>query len=524
MDRPALRGMILLVCWAIGSTIVGRSFTALDPRPFDAQLFAYFGLQWLHGHIPYVNIWDNKPPGIFAVNALVFFLFPKSFTALAWMEGIFILGCIGTIYLLIRQWGGPWRVAALTTAWVAVASNLRYYNQHGNFTEIYTLWPATLSMYCFSKASPTFHGKWIFLAGLFSGMASLFKLPGLSPLLAQGAFLFLLWAAFRQLSLRRILAAGFVTSVGALVAWLPAAWYFWRHNAFGELVYASWTYNIFYGAAAQRTILSAARNTLSRLQPLTSLMVCVIAGLMLYVRLWAMSRRSREPGDKIGPAPGFWWPLALLWFVFDLAGALAGGRNYPHYFLPLTVSLSVVAGVMYWSLLENMPNQAHRWGIETILFALIIGPLIFAQVLDVRQMRSVLSASEHPALEPWEAVSAHLNTIRSPSDTLFMWDYLPRIYFATEMKSPTRLLDAHYIFDSAESRRKFGEEIMQGLKRAPPTFIIDGWRTASRERRLAGNPMYRRFREFLEDNYGSIYTADHLRLYKYQSYSELIRE
>jgi hypothetical protein len=106
MDRPAISGMVLLVCWAIGSTIVGRSFSALDPDPTDAQLFAYFGLQWLYGHIPYVDIWDHKPPGTFAVDALVFLLFPKSFTALAWMEGIFILGCIGTVYLLMRQWGG----------------------------------------------------------------------------------------------------------------------------------------------------------------------------------------------------------------------------------------------------------------------------------------------------------------------------------------------------------------------------------------------------------------------------------
>jgi hypothetical protein len=204
-----------------------------------------------------------------------------------------------------------------------------------------------------------------------------------------------------------------------------------------------------------------------------------------------------------------------------VAGALAGGRNYPHYFLPLTVSLSVVAGVTYWCLREGIPHQARWWGIDKALFGIIVGPLIFAQVSDVRQMRCVLFPSEPPALEAWEAVSAHLNTIRSSSDTLFTWDYWPRIHFATEMKSPTRLLDAHYIFDSAESRRKFGEEIMQGLKRAPPTFIVDGWRTAYRERRWAGNPMYSRFREFLENNYASIYTADNLRVYKYQSHGEI---
>jgi hypothetical protein len=137
-------------------------------------------------------------------------------------------------------------------------------------------------------------------------------------------------------------------------------------------------------------------------------------------------------------------------------------------------------------------------------------------------MHSLLYSREPSTLEAWEAVAIHLKTIRSPSDTLFLWDYLPRIYFATEMKSPMRLLSAHYLFDSAQSRRKFAEEIMQGLKEAPPTYIVDGWRTAYRERRWAGDPTYRKFREFLAHNYSSIYTADNLSIYRYQSHSEVI--
>ena len=406
---------------------------------------------------------------------------------------------------------------ALTTVSVAIASNLLFYNQHGNLTEIYLLGPATLSMYCFSKASPTFQGKWIFLAGLFSGIASLFKPPGLSPMLAQVAFMFLLWAAFRRLSLQRILISGFVNGVGALVAWLPVALYFCWHNAFGEFIEASWTYNIYYGAASQTTIFFLTRNALSRLQLLSSLVVCMIAGLMLHVGLWAMSRRNREPEDKIGQAPYFWWPLALLWFAFDLAGALAGGRTYAHYFLPLAASLSVVAGVTYWSLLESIPNWARWWGIDKALFSLIVGPLIFAQVSDVRQMSYVLSSSAHRAVVPGQEVAAFLNTIRSPSDTLFTWDYLPSIYFATEMKSPTRLLDAHYIFDSAHSHQKFREEILRGLEQALPTFLVDGWNNAAKERLGAGDPLYRKFRELIEHHYVWIYTAGDFRVYRHQT-------
>ena len=72
MDRPPRRGLLLLVGWALGSTLVGRSFTALDPDPSDAQLFAYIGLKWPQGYVPYVHVWDHKPPGIFAVNGPAF--------------------------------------------------------------------------------------------------------------------------------------------------------------------------------------------------------------------------------------------------------------------------------------------------------------------------------------------------------------------------------------------------------------------------------------------------------------------
>ena len=90
------RGFRLLVGWALGSMLVGRSFTALDPAPGDAQLFAYIGLKWAQGYVPYVEIWDHTP-SLFAVNAAAFLLFPESFTALACLEGAFTLGCLAMV-------------------------------------------------------------------------------------------------------------------------------------------------------------------------------------------------------------------------------------------------------------------------------------------------------------------------------------------------------------------------------------------------------------------------------------------
>src|SRR5262249_48384101 len=177
----AMNSPLPLLVWAVASTVLGRSFTALSPGPYDAQLFAYIGLQWLHGRIPYLQVWEHKPPGIFAVDAFVFSAFPKDFTALAVVEGIFVLGCVATVYLLLLHWGAPRLVASLSGGAAAIACNLEAFNELGNLTEVYLLWPATLSMYCFTRSGARFERRWVFMAGFLSGVASLFKPVGLAP-------------------------------------------------------------------------------------------------------------------------------------------------------------------------------------------------------------------------------------------------------------------------------------------------------------------------------------------------------
>jgi hypothetical protein len=193
-----------------------------------------------------------------------------------------------------------------------------------------------------------------------------------------------------------------------------------------ELVEASLTYNLYYGAASYGSIPFAPFNAVHNLRPLASIVVCVIVGAILYMGRCARAQHSRAPEERSRQARCFWWLLALLWVVFDLAGALAGGRGYPHYFLALAASLSVAAGLTFWFLIDGISDAAHQSGIDKAIFALIIGPLLLLQLLDVRQLtRWVLFPSEHHAwAKSWEAVATHLNTIRGPSDTLFTWDYM----------------------------------------------------------------------------------------------------
>src|SRR5262245_51953936 len=85
-------GTLLVFGAVIFYIAIGRSFTWLAPPLSDTQAYAYVGNAWLHGDLPYVRVWEMKPPGIFAVNAAVFEFFSISFGAFDVLEGFFMLG------------------------------------------------------------------------------------------------------------------------------------------------------------------------------------------------------------------------------------------------------------------------------------------------------------------------------------------------------------------------------------------------------------------------------------------------
>src|SRR6516225_7121518 len=111
---------LVLLGFVTASLLLGRGFTALAPGHADAKLFAYIGRAWLHGSVPYADVWDNKPPGIFATNALVFALFPDNFAALAVVEGLSVALCLWSLWSLMRCVGARWSVATVAAACAAI--------------------------------------------------------------------------------------------------------------------------------------------------------------------------------------------------------------------------------------------------------------------------------------------------------------------------------------------------------------------------------------------------------------------
>jgi hypothetical protein len=105
-----------------------------------------------------------------------------------------------------------------------------------------------------------------------------------------------------------------------------------------------------------------------------------------------------------------------------------------------------------------------------------------------------------------QSVARYLNQVRHPGDTLFTWNYMPLVYFETGMPSPTRLLSAHYLYDSKKSRDKYGEEMLRQLKQPLPGFIVDA--TADPERLASQDRIYGDFYELVKKDYELLYVVE----------------
>ena len=338
-------GLGLSFAAAITLTAIGRSFTWLSPGLMDAQMFAFVGDGWLRGRLPYIHVWDVKAPGIFAINAAVFAVFPKSFGALAVVEGVSIVACAVTIYRLLRHWGVNVGGACLALLVFAIIANLLRYNEHGNLTEIYVLFPAALSMYFFSKSFPALNTRWLLFAGLATGVATIFKLPGLSVFLAQCAFLVVVAVLGSQISLLQLLRAILILSLGILLAWLPFLLYFAYYGGLQEMLNGSFLYPFNYALAGQRSVIRLLSLGYENLKPIGTIFVIAMLGLSVLVaerHEFVRIVRQQKPKSTV-----VLMALGLFWLLFDLAAALAGGRNHPHYFLCLTPSLAVLTGAIF---------------------------------------------------------------------------------------------------------------------------------------------------------------------------------
>ncbi len=352
------RGICIAVFFLLSlafQMIVSVYNTPLNPYyGYDSAFFLLIGKGIVAGKIPYIDLYDQKGPMIFYINALGYWLTGNRWGVFA-LQVLFLTASLLALYSLLRL------ILDEKRTWLCIVLFLFLYTgtiKEGDMTEewslIFSLLPMWLSVRFLLSGRPTGEHPlgYSLLYGPCAGILALFRVTN-AALIAGVilAFTALLvkekdWAALGKNAL--------AVMAGAAAAILPWCLYFKKVGAFDDFVFASLTHNFHYAVdgAASKSFMDWAAILFSIFMPIATAAASP----------WLLKRQSVNPR------------VLVLTVFMGLTGAFAMtlGYGFRHYFLIIAPVITLDYAI--W--LCRINNQKERSAADRRRAAAILAALI----------------------------------------------------------------------------------------------------------------------------------------------------
>ncbi len=464
--------------------VAGLAFAVLQILMFsfgrDQGIYAVVAGGLLEGKMPYRDLWDFKPPGIYLVYAAAEVLFGKSMLAPRWLECAALIGVVLAFVRLSRDYVGGSTAGLLAGGMTAVTvAQLEYWH---------TAQPETfggyLTIFALLFAASAYEGRkqlWAWAAmGVLFGAAFLLK-----PHLGGGAIVCAAYLMRRELlrtgsrprSFLPFLVVGGASLLPIVLTlgWLAAgdgldALYTTFFVVTPEYTAINWA-----GQSALPMLWRAIAETFVRFSAL------IPVGCVLAAVLRPIHRRERE----------------LVFLLLGIAsihvtGIAMQGKFFAYHYGATLPLLSFVAAVGFY----KAWRRALQWGpTGPLLFGVAFSLLFVARTATVDLdksfwTRTVLRFSflggqyaDRAALDEElsyvgdynlaadRKVARSLSERTKPGDPVFVWGFEPVIYWLADRDPPTRFI--YNVPQRLGSSRDWSQaELFQDLSRAPPAALV----------------------------------------------------
>src|SRR5258706_9690763 len=173
---------ILTIVW-IGLLVLGVLANPLLSYPGrDGGIFLYIGSLILKGKLPYLDVWENKGPLVFYINAFGLFLANGSRWGVWLLEFLFLFSAAYIGYSLIKNLMGTIPAWIGTYVWISTVAMVL---QGGNFSEEYSLLFSFVAMLFYLKSLEKPDNKYyILLIGVSLGANILLRPNNISMQIA----------------------------------------------------------------------------------------------------------------------------------------------------------------------------------------------------------------------------------------------------------------------------------------------------------------------------------------------------
>jgi hypothetical protein len=451
------RSLLVLLLAVLTGLVLLQANPASNPPSRDGGIFLYGGGEILRGKLLYVDLVDNKPPGIYFLNALALFLAGGSRWGIWLFEFLFIFGSALLVHgLLKRQWG---RFAALlgTLFWF---SGLKSSLFGGNYTEEYSLLFNLLALVLFWRAlKKPANGINYFLIGLTGGMSLLFRPNNIGVQLSMGVAILLTgilhrhsWAAIKRLSLAGI---GMILPLGVFMI------YFATRGGLAAMLKAVFEYNFTYTGSH----LNLASTLTESAILLNASLIVSLAGM-----IGLITTAVRHGIKALNP----WQWLLLVGLPMEFFLSALSGRAYNHYFICWLPMIALLCGLVFHFVWQKVHQWLHGppglvYGI-LLVTALIVtwhGQGIYLQL-------AVDLASGKKPVEFLDPISTYILQHTNPQDEVFIWGGQAGMNFTSRRAAPTAYF-LYPMFVPSDLSGQLDQSFLSELQARPPELIVDAY-------------------------------------------------
>lgn len=458
MKRDMQRTILFGVLFALLAVIIltqANPGTNIPKR--DYGFYAYIGKQIVKGKLPYLDVWESKPPAIFYLNAFALRLGRGFRWGIWFVEFIFLFSAIASSFFLMRKlWGtAPALFGVFVWLW-----GMDFTLNGGNFTEEYPLVFHFLALMIFLRQTRNSRYSILdFILGLLFSASFLFRpnnaIIEAITILAYGVYL--IWMRDGK----RLAVSVSLVSLGVLLPLAVTSAYFAYHGLFRAMLDASIFYNLTYSAAE-----------LSASSPLKVgfkfLNIAAWIGLIGF--LIAVVRFKEHSKHQLLP-----------FFIVLVIGTPAvvylsdpAKRNYDHYFMNWLPLIAVFAAYAYSTISEKVISRlTNRSDSFYAVLSLVCGILFF--VASGRASKYALGVDRFfssPEPELRSPISIYVENHTNPGEYVLFWSTHPGENLMSYRDAPQSALFYPMMVKSKISDQ-LNEDFFEDIKRNKPVLIVD---------------------------------------------------
>jgi hypothetical protein len=433
----------------------------------DTGMWAYIGGRILDGALPYRDLWESKPPGIYYTFAAMEGLFGRGGDRpFRFLDAVLSLAILAATYRLARRHARPITSAACALACSIVLCHRVLADWGCNVEKFVALFEVlALGLVVDSLDRPRM-GRW-FLVGICFGLAMLFKQTGIA--LAVVTIAWLIAHHRNRPEVRSEIACLFagIASVWApilvAICWAGMWPGFWEQVVCFDILRAA-------SAQSERSRLLTPEHWRAVAQTLYLGGIIILPALLSALYWLRCIGRAPPTSDPQSPVSKF-SGLVLLYLLATLAPLFIAPFGYGHYLLQAAPPATIL---LAWMIDHALCARRLGWlaaGIILMVASLTALPDHFRFTFDpdskYRQVYRDLSKTTHD--------QAHAIAARTKGDqSVMLWPPDHALSYYAQRRTPLEASNADVLFKGKGSRLSPPmPTLLAHLNVNPPEMIVD---------------------------------------------------